>query len=115
MASTARMILMVEPVEKARWTADARKAGISTAEFLRRAAAVYDPELTPAEAEVAHLLIAEMQASVERMIARVDATLATVAAQDDDGRERQYRAKVMAELTANPPRLDFSQLRGLAA
>lgn len=115
MASTARMILMVEPTEKARWAADARKAGISTAEFLRRAAAVYDAELTPAEVEVAKLLVAEMQASVERMIARVDATLASSAGHDDDERETSYRAKVMAELAANPPGLDFSRLRNLAA
>ena len=108
MSGSARMILAVEPDEKRRWEGEARKAGISTAEFLRRAAAAYDPSVDPAEIEQVRAAIAEMSASATRMIATLDETLATLEAMDDPERDAKTRARIMTELEANPPRLDFS-------
>lgn len=108
MASTARMILVVEPAEKARWTADARKAGISTAEYLRRAAAVYDPELTPADIEMIRTLTVEASASIARSTAMLDAMIDSLDNLNDPAHEAQLRTRIMAELEADPPRLDFS-------
>ena len=108
MASTARMILLVEPDEKARWTDEAKKAGISTAEYIRRAAAVYDPELSPADIEMFRTLTAEASASLARSTAMLDDMIASLKDLNDPAREAEVRARVMAELEANPPRLDFS-------
>lgn len=108
MASTARMILVVEPAEKARWMADARKAGVSTAEYLRRAAAVYDPELTPADIEMIRALTIEAGASIARSTAMLDAMIARLDDLGDPAQEARLREQIMAELRADPPRLDFS-------
>lgn len=115
MASTARMILVVDPAEKTRWTAEARKAGISTAEYLRRAAAAFDPRLDPDEAELVRAAIAEITASATRMIAQLDETLASLDDLNDPEHEVRVRARIMAELEANPPRLDFSGFADRAA
>lgn len=108
MASTARMILLVEPYEKARWTADARKAGISTAEYIRRAAAVYDPELTPADIEMIRTMTAEVSASIARSAVMLDGMIASLKEASDPAHEVALRQRIMAELAANPPPLDFS-------
>ena len=115
MAGSARMILAVDPDEKSRWESEAQKAGISTAEFLRRAAAQYDPEITPDEMLMLEAAVKELNASAGRMLANLDATLATLAAMNDPGRDARTRARVMAELEANPPRLDFSIFNHTAA
>lgn len=115
MSGSARMILAVDPDEKARWTAEAQKAGISTAEYLRRAAAAYDPAIDPEEAELVRAAIAEITASATRMIAQLDETLASLRDLDDPEHEARTRARIMAELAANPPRLDFSVFAGRAA
>jgi hypothetical protein len=114
MASTARMILVVEPAEKARWEKEAKKAGISTAEFLRRAAAVYDSEFTPDEMLMLEAAAKEMNASVGRMVATLDATLAVMRDANDPDRDARLKAKVMAELEGKPV-LDLARLRDFAA
>lgn len=183
MVSSDRLIVAVEPAEKSRWDAEARKAGISTSEFLRRAADHYDPtaevkitlkvwhhavvihgdlipvarferlkvgrtprvdkksremfevrtykrlldlidpatqsgstasnEDSPAEAAADEALALEAFAkelndSFGRMVATLDSTLASLDAVDDPERDARARARIMAELEANPPRLDFS-------
>lgn len=108
MSGAARMILAVDADEKARWSSAATKAGISTAEYLRRAAAVYDPELTPEETELARTVIAEVNASVARMLVQLDEMLATLNDMNDPGHDARTRGRIMAELEADPPRLDFS-------
>ena len=115
MAASARMILMVDPAEKTRWTEEASKDGISTAEFLRRAATRYDPMLTESEEAVATVALGEINAALERMILRLDQTLESSQPMNDPEVEAAYRVKVMAELQANPPPLDIGRLRELAA
>ena len=114
MASTARMILAVEPDEKSRWEAEARKAGISTAEYLRRAAAQYDPEISPDEMRLLEALMEEFNASLGRMVATLDGTLASLREANDPERDAHFKAKVMAELEGKPA-LDLSRLREFAA
>ena len=117
MAATARMILQVDPAEKARWAAEAGRAGISTAEYLRRAAAAFDPanEFGPGEAEMLRLLASELNDAATRIAANLDAALATARELNDPGREAAIKARVMAELEASGERLDFARLRGLSA
>lgn len=115
MASTARMILLVEPDEKARWTAEAVKAGISTAEYIRRAAAVYDPALTPADIEIIRTMTAEVGASIARSAAMLDGMIASLKDAADPALEVALRQRIMAELEASPPRLDFSAFAGQPA
>lgn len=114
MASTARMILVVEPAEKARWAADARKAGISTAEYLRRAAAVYDPDLDPDETGVLKAATAEVLASIGRMAASFDKAISEMREANDPERDARFRAKAMAEIIGKPP-LDLARLQDIPA
>ncbi len=114
MASTARMILVVDTAEKARWTAEAKKAGISTAEYLRRAAAVYDPDFTPEESAMLAAATQEVVASIGRMATTLDATIAGMREANDPDRDARFKAKVMAEL-AGKPVLDLARLRDFAA
>ena len=117
MAATARMILQVDPAEKARWTAAARKAGISTSEFVRRAAAApaIDPELTltPVEAEFLKLAAVEINAAAARMAANLDSIHAKLAGLNDPEWYEKIRVRVRAELEASGERLDFDRLRDL--
>lgn len=119
MAATARMILQVDPAEKARWTAAARKAGISTSEFVRRraGAAEVDPELviTPAEAELLKWAAVEINAAAARMAANLDAIHANLAEFHDPNWYEKIRARVRSELEASGERLDLAKLRDLAA
>lgn len=114
MSGSARMILVVEPAEKARWTMEAKKAGISTAEYLRRAAAVYDPELTPEETRMLEEATREVIASIGRMAATLDDTLAVMREANDPDRDARIKSKVMTELEGKPG-LDLSRLRDFAA
>ena len=102
MASTARMILLVDPDEKARWTDEARKVGISTAEYIRRAAANYDPELNSDEAKLLKAATVEVGASIERTAAMLDRSIAEMREANDPDRDARFRAKVMAEIDAMP-------------
>ena len=110
MASSARMILLVEPDEKARWTDEARRAGISTAEYIRRAAAVYDTDVDPDEAAMLKAATAEVNASIARTAANLDKTIAEMRDANDPGRDARFKAKAMAEIAAMPP-LHFDRLR----
>lgn len=113
MAATARMILQVDPAEKARWTAEAKKAGISTSEFVRRAAAVHDPELvvTPEEAEALRAMTAEVDAAIARMAENLSAMSADLAEFHDPDLLEKSRARARAELDASGERLDLDKLR----
>ena len=121
MAATARMILHVDPGEKARWVAEARKAGISTSEFVRRAAAGHDPDLviTPEEAEMLKQVTAEVNAATARMASNLDAISATIAGIradfHDEARHEEIRAAARAEYVALGSDFDlFKRLRELA-
>lgn len=117
MAATARMILQVDPAEKARWTAEARKAGISTSEFVRRRAAGADPDpdllLTPEEAEAIKLMTVEINSAAVRMAAKLDAMHASLAEFHDPDWYERIRVRVRAELEASGERLDLDKLREL--
>lgn len=114
MSGSARMILAVDPDEKARWTAEAHKAGISTAEYLRRAAAAYEPEFSAEEQAQLIAATAEVNAALKRMVASLDRTIASLREANDPERDARIKAKVMAEL-AGKPRLDLARLRDFAA
>lgn len=115
MAATARMILQVDPAEKARWTAEARKAGISTSEFVRRAAAEHDPELviTAEESEALKWATAEIAAAAARIAQNLDAIEADLKAMLDPNRDEQIRREARAALEVSGERLDLDRLRAI--
>ena len=123
MAATARMILQVDPVEKARWTAAARKAGISTSEFVRRAAAApeVDPELilTREEAELIRGLSVELKGAAGRMAENLDALGAGMRRLthylSDPELVEARRSKVRVDVRAADEYLDFLGPSGAAA
>ena len=116
MPATARMIMMVEPTEKARWKAKAAEAGISTAEFLRRAASEgTEPRLPPAESELASVAIAEINGSIQRMIDRLDTVLNRPPPALNAKREREVREAATAEFEAAAERGYAARFRELTA
>ena len=117
MAATARMILQVDPAEKARWTAEARRAGVSTSEFVRRrtGAPELDPDLviTASEAEVLKWAAVEITEAAERMAKKLDAMHASLSEFHDPDWYEKIRVRVRAELEASGERLDLDKLREL--
>lgn len=76
-AATERVPVLMTPAEKKRVVSRARKAGLSTAEFMRRAAEGY----RPAEDDKAiEAMIAEMNKATENAANAIDDALAFVAA-----------------------------------
>lgn len=77
MAATERVPVLMSPEEKNLVVARARKAGLTTAEFMRRAAAGYSPD---ADEEALEAMIEEMNKATERAGKAIDEALAFVAA-----------------------------------
>ena len=117
MAATARVILMVDPEEKARWTVEASKAGISTAEFLRRAAADgVAPALSAKDDGLIRLAVEQISSSLRNMIATLDAVLDKPPPVIDAEHEAKIRAEVIAEFGGRLPRVTwFERAEDLAA
>lgn len=115
MAASERFIMMVEPNEKADWMSRARSNGLSTAEFVRRAVAAYEPDLDPSEIKELGLLAEQIRESTGRMEAKLDEAIALLREANDPGRDAQLRSKVEAELAAHPFTLDFSSIQDRAA
>ena len=93
-----RINLLVTPEEKAVIDKRARDAGLTTSEMIRRAALAYDPEV---DGEL-RTLVDELAAVADRMEAKLDATLAKVAAYEEALEARDLRKKAArAELEAS--------------
>ena len=74
---SARVTVLMTPGKKARIEADAALLGISSGEYIRLAV---DNFLDPAEEEMLKLMAEELNASVPRMIAKLDHSIATLEA-----------------------------------
>lgn len=80
-ANTARIPVLVSEDEKARIAEAAAAAGLSVGEFLRRAAAAYEPDADDDRALLA--MIAQMEAATARAERAIDDTLAFVEASNE--------------------------------
>ncbi len=76
MSATARLVVQMTPVEKNALDARARRAGISTAEFVRRR--VSDDVLDGSREEI-EALLKTLEATAPAILTSLDEALATVA------------------------------------
>lgn len=109
-ARTTQFLLTLDRSEKERWRAAADQAGISIAEYVRRA--VQRAEEFPSDAEVSEAtrLARDVQAAVGRMETRLDGALAKVAELLDDEREARRREEIFGELQRSGAQLDLAAL-----
>ena len=77
--ATERIPILVTAQEKTRIVRQAREAGVSTGEFLRRAAAAFSPANDP---HVLDGLFAQLEQSSARAQAALDAAFAEIAASE---------------------------------
>lgn len=106
MASAAPRFHIVLPVEeKNRWAGRAAAAGLSTAEYVRRAVAAYEDEerLTPDQLAELEAAADEARAAAERIRAMVDEVVAAARRPLD---EAAMRDRATARLAAEPVELD---------
>lgn len=92
MPATARVPVLMTPLEKKKIVAKAKKAGMKTSEFMRLAASGYDP----AQDEKALLtMINEMNKATENAANSIDVALAFVASSNK--RIRKMEAEVRGQ------------------
>ncbi len=90
MPATERVPVLMTPVEKKKIVAKAREAGMKTSEFMRLAAAGYDP----GQDEKALLaMINEMNKATENAVKSIDAALAFVALSNTRIRKMEAEAR----------------------
>ena len=94
MAATERVPVLMSPEEKKRVVARARKAGLTTAEYMRRAAASYAPD---ADEEALEVMIGEMNKATARAEKAIDEALAFVAASNRRIARMEAKARKKAE------------------
>ncbi len=97
MAATQRFVMMVDPAERAAWGVRAADVGVTTAEFVRRAASIYDPEQLDQQRELSALL-PELRSAAGAMRTSLAEAKAALAYALDPERDREARAKARAEI-----------------
>jgi hypothetical protein len=108
--SSTPFLITLDPDEKRRWKSAADAAGISMAEYVRRAVQAAADAPTAEEIAAARRLASEINASVERMEVMLDRTLARIASVLDPEVEAARRDRILAELDQSGIRLDLEAL-----
>lgn len=103
-------MITVDIEEKLQWQRAAAAAGVSTAEYVRLAVRQAADTPTAAEIAEAEALTVEFNASVDRMVASLDRTLARIAAVTDPDAEAARRREILADLDASGLYLDLDLL-----
>jgi len=100
-----RFHVVLQPREKRQWTERAAARGVNTSEYVRRAVAAYEDEdqLTGTERELLGLFLRELTATAAAVHEAANEITAIVQRPYD---EEAVRARVRAELEANPVHLD---------
>lgn len=109
-ARTAGFLINIDIAEKARWKRAAAAAGITMAEYVRRAVRQADDAPTSEEIAAVRRLALEVDAAAERIAASLDRTLARVDELLDPAREQARRDAVLAKLEAEGVHLDLTAL-----
>ena len=109
-ARTSGFLINIDIAEKARWKRAAAAAGITMAEYVRRAVRQADDAPTSEEIAAVRRLALEVDAAAERIAASLDRTLARVDELLDPAREQARRDAVLAKLNAEGVHLDLTAL-----
>lgn len=94
MAATERVPVLMTPAEKKRLVSKAKKAGLSTAEYMRRAAAEYKPAAD--DSKVLAAMIEQMNHATKRAEKAIDDMLTFVS--ESNRRISEMEAKAKQEL-----------------
>ena len=112
---STQFIVTLGRAEKQRWKAAAEGAGLSMAEYVRRAVLYAADAPTSAEIAEAKALAGEIDASVDRMEIMLDRTLGRLEEAVDPVREQHRREAILADLEQRGVRLDLDRLVGAVA
>ena len=103
-------LITVDQGEKARWKRAAAAAGVSLAEYIRRAVRHADEAPTSEEIVIARRLAVEIDAAADRMATTLDQTAARIDRLLDPVHEQQRRDEILAGIERDGIRLDFDAL-----
>jgi len=109
-ARTSGFLITIDTAEKARWKRSAAAAGLTMAEYVRRAVRQVDEAPTAEEIAAARRLATEVNAAAERMAIKLDRTIGRIEQLLDPVREDERRSATLAQLEANGVRLDLGAL-----
>ena len=107
---STQFIITVDRIEKQRWKAAADDAGLSMAEYVRRAVVQAADAPTAAEIAEAKALAAEINASVDRMEIMLDRTLQQLADAVDPAADTARREAILSGLHSRGEYLDLNLL-----
>jgi len=113
-ARTSGFLITIDNAEKARWKRSAAAAGLTMAEYVRRAVRQVDEAPTAEEIAAARRLATGVNAAAERMAAKLDRTIGRIEQLLNPVREDERRAEILAQLEADGVRLDLDALANAA-
>ena len=102
MAMTERLVVLLEPDEKAALKADAALAQLSMGEYVKRAVTVYGHASQPDDVAELERLAVELSEAASYMSARLDGSIARIDRALDPQREIALRTRLEAEARALP-------------
>ena len=111
---TSGFLITVDTAEKARWKRSAAAAGVTMAEYVRRAVRQADDAPTATEIAEARRLAVEVKAAAERIEATLDRTTARIDHLLDPAVEQRRRDEIVAEIERDDIHLDLDALVGTA-
>lgn len=114
-ARTSGFLINIDTAEKTRWRLAAEAAGLTMAEYVRRAVRQADDAPTPAEMAAVRQLTIEINAAADRIGASLDRTLVRVEDLLDPAREQARRDAILSQLEAEGVRLDIDALAQTAS
>ena len=114
-ARTSGFLINIDTAEKARWRRAAEAAGLTLAEYVRRAVRQADDAPTPTEMAAVRQLTIEINAAADRIGASLDRTLARVEDLLDPAREQARRDAILSQLEADGVGLDIDALAQTAS
>ena len=109
-ARTSGFLITIDTAEKARWKRSAAAAGLTMAEYVRRAVRQVDDAPTVDEIAAARRLATEINAAAERMAAKLDRTIGRIEQLLDPVRADERRKEILAELNDGDVQLDLDAL-----
>ena len=107
---STQFLMTVDPAEKRRWKAAADTAGVSMAEYVRRAVASAADAPSAAEIADARALAAKVRQATLRIEAMLDRTIGRIEAVLDPAAEDARRAEILAGIETRGERLDLTLL-----